>query len=114
MRLIGLQGFATVKNARSGYDHIQSSRRGFSPFRHKLRQWERENQVPGEQMAPDVAEEAQLYNAVTRPQNVSMLQVKPDDNTPLFLGDELIDLRSDDAMLDAGDLVELRCVFQLW
>jgi hypothetical protein len=61
-------------------------------------------------MMGDHSNYGELTNNVTRPQNVGMLQIEAEDSTPLFAGDELVDLRSDDAMLDPGDLVELRCV----
>ncbi|KAI0391796.1 mitochondrial protein cyt-4 [Xylariaceae sp. FL0594] len=101
------RAFATVQDGRRYEDLGGHPGRRLTPFRVRLRQWEQLNKEPGEPMLPDLAEESQLSNSVTRPMNVSMLQVKPDDSSPLFLGDELIDLRSDDAMLNAGDLVEL-------
>jgi exoribonuclease R len=55
----------------------------------------------------DYADDGALSNNVTRPQNLAMAQFDINNDTPLFTGDELVDLRSDDAMLDAGDLVEL-------
>lgn len=61
-------------------------------------------------MLGDYADEGDLINNLTRPQNVGMVQLDTDSSSPLFAGDELVDLRSNDAMLNAGDLVELKCV----
>ncbi|KAK5624667.1 hypothetical protein RRF57_000383 [Xylaria bambusicola] len=77
------------------------------PIRERLRIWEEENPTKGEMMLSDLASHGSLSNSHTRPMNVSMMQFDPDDSTPLFFGDELADLRSDDAMLSAGDLVEI-------
>ncbi|KAI0515248.1 hypothetical protein F5B22DRAFT_194294 [Xylaria bambusicola] len=77
------------------------------PIRERLRIWEKENPTKGEMMLSDLASHGSLSNSHTRPQNVSLMEFDPEDSTPLFIGDELADLRSDDAMLSAGDLVEL-------
>lgn len=58
-------------------------------------------------MMSDLASHGSLSNSHTRPMNVSTMPFDPEDSSPLFDGDELADLRSDDAMLSAGDLVEL-------
>ncbi|KAI1382147.1 RNB-domain-containing protein [Hypoxylon crocopeplum] len=52
-----------------------------------------------------MADLGELSNNYTRPQNVTMATF--DVTTPLFDGDELGDLRSDDANLKPGDMVEL-------
>lgn len=60
-------------------------------------------------MLVDMAYAGELSNSITRPQNVTMAQF--DVGSSLFEGDELSDLRSEDAMLRPGDLVELRYRF---
>ena len=60
-------------------------------------------------MLEDFPEEGSLSNSFTRPQNVAMAQFEV--STPLFQGDELGELRSNDVMLKPGDLVELRYGF---
>lgn len=57
-------------------------------------------------MLTDFPDEGGLSNSFTRPQNVAMAQFEV--SAPLFQGDELGELRSDDALLKPGDLVELR------
>ncbi|KAI0189016.1 hypothetical protein F4808DRAFT_445812 [Astrocystis sublimbata] len=76
-------------------------------IRQRLRIWEKENPGPGEMMMTDFAEAGALNNNITRPQSVALMQLDVDDSSPLFDGDELVDLRSEDATLNAGDLVEL-------
>lgn len=56
-------------------------------------------------MLADHAPAGEISNSFTRPQNVTMAQF--DANSPLFQGDELSELRSDDTMLSPGDMVEL-------
>ncbi|KAI0125887.1 hypothetical protein BJ170DRAFT_725547 [Xylariales sp. AK1849] len=57
-------------------------------------------------MLTDFAHLGALSNSFTRPQNVTMAEF--DVSSPLFEGDELSDLRSDDATLQPGALVEMR------
>jgi hypothetical protein len=61
-------------------------------------------------MLGDFVDDGGITNNLTRPQNVGMIPIEVDDSSPIFTGDELVDLRSDDAMLDPGDLVEIRYV----
>ncbi|KAF2967785.1 hypothetical protein GQX73_g5845 [Xylaria multiplex] len=103
----------TVRHAHPSYDSSGGSSAGErgptpkTPIRERLRKWERDNPSRGEMMLSDLAYDGDLTNNLTRPQNVGMVQIEPEDSSPLFTGDELADLRSDDAMLSAGDLVEL-------
>lgn len=57
-------------------------------------------------MLTDSAQSGELSNSFTRPQNVTMARF--DVTSPLFEGDELSDLRSDNINLKTGDLVEMR------
>ncbi|KAJ1331561.1 exoribonuclease II [Microdochium nivale] len=75
------------------------------PIRIRLRAWEKENPGQVQAMLTDHAAEGEASNTYTRPQNITMAQFEI--TKPLFDGDELSDLRSDDALLQAGDLVEL-------
>ncbi|KAI0135482.1 RNB-domain-containing protein [Daldinia grandis] len=75
------------------------------PIRQRLRIWEEENQDEVRTILADYADTGELSNSFTRPQNVSMGTF--DVAAPLFDGDELGDLRSDDAILNPGDMVEL-------
>ncbi|KAI1649787.1 RNB-domain-containing protein [Daldinia loculata] len=75
------------------------------PIRERLRKWEEENQDEVKTILSDYADTGELSNSFTRPQNVSMGTF--DVAAPLFDGDELGDLRSDDAILRPGDMVEL-------
>ncbi|KAK8020498.1 hypothetical protein PG990_005636 [Apiospora arundinis] len=75
------------------------------PIRQRLRAWEKSNPDETQSMLADHAPMGEMSNSFTRPQNVTMAQF--DANSPLFQGDELSELRSDDAMLTAGDMVEL-------
>jgi len=75
------------------------------PIRQRLAAWEKENPAPVETMLTDHAAEGETSNTYTRPQNMTTVQIET--SQPLFDGDELSDLRSDDALLQAGDLVEL-------
>ncbi|KAI0452783.1 hypothetical protein F5B21DRAFT_482317 [Xylaria acuta] len=107
------RNLATVHHTQSNYDDLnKSSGAGQAParktpIRERLRRWEEENPSQGEMMLGDFADNGNLSNNITRPQNVGMIQIDDEDSSPLFAGDELVDLRSDDAMLDPGDLVEL-------
>ncbi|KAK8048835.1 mitochondrial exoribonuclease Cyt-4 [Apiospora phragmitis] len=75
------------------------------PIRQRLRHWERDNPDEAQTMLADDPHSGDLSNSLTRPQNVTMAQF--DANSPLFQGDELSELRSDDTMLASGDMVEL-------
>ncbi|KAI0401857.1 hypothetical protein F4802DRAFT_578660 [Xylaria palmicola] len=77
------------------------------PLRERLRQWERENPGLGERVSLDFAPDGELTNNLTRPHNTSMVLIDYENTSPLFAGDEMADLRSDDAVLDPGALVEL-------
>ncbi|KAI1756508.1 hypothetical protein F4782DRAFT_482821 [Xylaria castorea] len=111
-----IRKLATVRHIWSSYDLLNGSsdaeqepahgKRKLS-IRQRLHRWEEENPSPGEMMLCDFAADGDLGNNLTRPQNVGMMQIDGEDSSPLFAGDELLDLRSDDAMLDPGDLVEL-------
>lgn len=61
-------------------------------------------------MLGDFADDGGLTNNLTRPQNVGMVHLETEENSsPWIASNELVDLRSDDAILDPGDLVEIRC-----
>ncbi|KAI1739360.1 hypothetical protein F4680DRAFT_144616 [Xylaria scruposa] len=114
--LTSTRTLATVHHAQSNYDGLNGTsdakqaparRNPRIPIRERLRRWEKENPSQGEMMMSDFASSGNLGNNLTRPQNVGMVQIETEDSSPLFAGDELVDLRSDDAMLDPGDLVEL-------
>ncbi|KAI1299088.1 hypothetical protein F5Y03DRAFT_397703 [Xylaria venustula] len=100
---------ATVHHTQSNYDASgdESSSAPKLPIRERFRIWEKENPGEAASILHDDASDGQLNNSLTRPQNVSVVQMNSVDSSPLFAGDELEDLRSDDAMLNAGDLVEL-------
>ncbi|KAI2629047.1 hypothetical protein GGS21DRAFT_527201 [Xylaria nigripes] len=95
--------FATVNGSSSTYD---DSPLGFS-FRDRLRQWEKDHGVEGKEMEADLPPEGDLNNSMTRPQNNATVEFDFEASSPMFTGDELTDLRSDDATLNCGDLVEL-------
>ncbi|KAI1356318.1 hypothetical protein F5Y01DRAFT_267029 [Xylaria sp. FL0043] len=108
------RGLATVHHVGSNYGAIgdshpsgRNSPNRQLPIRERFRRWERDNPTPVEVMLSDVSMPGDLTNSLTRPQNVSHVQFSTEDSSPLFAGDELVDLRSDDAMLNVGDLVEL-------
>ncbi|KAI1082826.1 RNB-domain-containing protein [Whalleya microplaca] len=75
------------------------------PIRERLRKWDEEHRDAAKSILTDIAYVGELSNSFTRPQNVSMAQF--DVSSPLFSGDELEDLRSDDAVLKLGDMVEM-------
>ncbi|RWA14668.1 hypothetical protein EKO27_g420 [Xylaria grammica] len=110
---LGVQTLATVHHTQPNYDALDASSADEQksahkvPARERLRKWEEENPTKGEMMLSDLAYDGDLTNSLTRPQNVGMVQIDAEDSSPLFTGDELEDLRSDDAMLSAGDMVEL-------
>ncbi|KAI8952125.1 hypothetical protein F4801DRAFT_542039 [Xylaria longipes] len=110
------RNLATVRDQESKHDYLNRSsgaekesghRTPKISIRERFRRWEKENPSVGEMMLSDFADNGNLNNNLTRPQNVGMVQIDVEDSSPLFAGDELVDLRSDDAMLDPGDLVEL-------
>ncbi|KAI1368705.1 hypothetical protein F5Y08DRAFT_294554 [Xylaria arbuscula] len=105
------RALATVRHEQNSYDATggspASEEEEFLPIRERLRRWEEENPSKGEAMLSDLASRGSLSNSYTRPMNVSTMPFEPEDSAPLFIGDELADLRADDAMLSAGDLVEL-------
>lgn len=112
-----LQSLATVRHKKSdpgdglgGSSTGQLDSKSNLPIRERLRIWQEQNPTEGEMMLSDFSSAGELTNNLTRPQNVAMVQLDVDDSSPLFAGDELVDLRSDDAMLDPGDLVELQYV----
>lgn len=113
-----LQELATVHHTQSNFEALaeasaseqeESARK--TSIRDRFRKWEEENQSLGELILNDVSGDGNLSNSLTRPQNVTTVQIDAEDSSPVFAGDELVDLRSDDAMLDPGDMVELSCVF---
>ncbi|KAH9909394.1 RNB-domain-containing protein [Xylariomycetidae sp. FL2044] len=103
------RSFATVRHSPSNKDIPKNSPSGeeqkLRPLRERLRTWEEENPDKVQSLLTDHAQEGDLANTMTRPQNVTMAQF--DVSTPIFDGDELGDLRSDDAILHPGDMVEL-------
>ncbi|KAI1500099.1 hypothetical protein F5X99DRAFT_387647 [Biscogniauxia marginata] len=103
---------ATVQHPASEHDAPDASLRAEDgqaeeklPIRERLRKWDRENVAKTEAMMTDIADMGELSNSFTRPQNVTMAEF--DVVSPLFDGDELGDLRSDDTMLKPGDMVEM-------
>ncbi|KAI3342694.1 hypothetical protein F4824DRAFT_442946 [Ustulina deusta] len=105
---------ATVHHTQSNFEALaeasaseqeESARK--TSIRDRFRKWEEENQSLGELILNDVSGDGNLSNSLTRPQNVTTVQIDAEDSSPVFAGDELVDLRSDDAMLDPGDMVEL-------
>ncbi|KAJ8118756.1 hypothetical protein ONZ43_g3927 [Nemania bipapillata] len=102
---------ATVRHEKKRYNPVEEQpaveEGSRDPIRSRLRKWQDENPTQAEAMLSDFADQGELNNNITRPQNVGMVQIDVDDSSPLFAGDELVDLRSADAMLGAGDLVEL-------
>ncbi|KAI2629773.1 RNB-domain-containing protein [Hypoxylon sp. NC1633] len=83
----------------------EEERREKLPIRKRLRLWEEEHQDESQIILSDYAYEGDLSNSFTRPQNISMALFEV--AAPLFDGDELGDLRSDDAQTKPGDMVEL-------
>ncbi|KAI4863724.1 RNB-domain-containing protein [Hypoxylon rubiginosum] len=97
---------ATVQHpASSGKNAEEERRRKKLPIRQRLRIWDEEHPDEIKAILNDAANIGELSNSFTRPQNVTM--VDPDIASPLFDGDELGDLRSEDANLNPGDMVEL-------
>ncbi|KAI1828650.1 hypothetical protein F4861DRAFT_12397 [Xylaria intraflava] len=100
---------ATVQNP-SYFDGSYTDKKRpprMTSIRRRLQEWENENPAEAPEILVDSPPEGDPNNAITRPQNVTMIQIELGDSSPLFARDELAELRSDDAMLDAGDLVEL-------
>ncbi|KAI6093763.1 mitochondrial protein cyt-4 [Hypoxylon rubiginosum] len=83
----------------------EEQRRKRLPIRERLRIWDEEHHDEVKTMLSDFADSGELSNSYTRPQNVSM--ANPEIASPLFDGDELGDLRSEDSNLNPGDMVEL-------
>lgn len=79
-------------------------------IRERLRIWDEEHQDEAKTILADYADTGELSNSFTRPQNVTMANLEI--ASPLFDGDELGDLRSEDTNLKPGDMVELRYVCQ--
>ncbi|KAI1143549.1 RNB-domain-containing protein [Hypoxylon sp. FL0543] len=75
------------------------------PIRERLRKWDEEHQDEAKTILSDYADMGELSNTITRPQNVTMATFEV--NSPLFDGDELGDLRSEDPNVKPGDMVEL-------
>ncbi|KAI0019565.1 RNB-domain-containing protein [Xylariomycetidae sp. FL0641] len=90
--------FATVQHSDAGRKPEKL------PIRERLRLWEAEHHVPIETAIADYADPGALSNSMTRPLNVTMGQFEI--VAPMFDGDELGELRADDAILGPGDLVE--------
>ncbi|OTB06612.1 hypothetical protein M426DRAFT_318669 [Hypoxylon sp. CI-4A] len=86
-------------------DETEEERRKKLPIRERLRLWDEEHQDEAKTILSDFADSGELSNSFTRPQNVSMATFEV--SSPLFDGDELGDLRSEDANLKPGDMVEL-------
>ncbi|KAI0486433.1 hypothetical protein F4859DRAFT_370281 [Xylaria cf. heliscus] len=104
------RNLATVRDTRANYNGSAAGSGNRKPklsIRERLRKWEEDNPGQAEMMLCDYADDSFLSNNLTRPQNVGMAQVGFQDSSPMFAGDELVDLRSDDAMLEVGDMVEL-------
>lgn len=99
------QNFATVQHEISTPEDDSQQKQRKIPIRERLRQWDIDNPGVAAAMLTDFAEDGGLSNSFTRPQNVAMAQL--DVSAPLFQGDELGELRSDDSNLKPGDLVEL-------
>ncbi|KAI1404724.1 RNB-domain-containing protein [Hypoxylon fuscum] len=74
-------------------------------IRERLRIWDEEHQDEAKTILADYADTGELSNSFTRPQNVTMANLEI--ASPLFDGDELGDLRSEDTNLKPGDMVEL-------
>ncbi|GAP83460.1 putative mitochondrial protein cyt-4 protein [Rosellinia necatrix] len=105
------RALATVRHVPSKYDNpvesLAKKLRRDTPLRRELIEWQKENPSEREMILADYADDGHLSNNTTRPQNTSMAQIDNGDTSPLFVDDEMMDLRSDDAMLAQGDLVEL-------
>ncbi|KAI1431457.1 mitochondrial protein cyt-4 [Xylaria sp. CBS 124048] len=106
------RNLATVQSSGANHDVLEDaspalSKRQRPDIRQRLRKWEQENPSAGQAILDDFPFEGDLTNSITRPQNSAMIAIEVGDSSPLFARDELVDLRSDDAMLDPGDLVEL-------
>ncbi|KAI0176247.1 RNB-domain-containing protein [Hypoxylon sp. FL1284] len=84
----------------------EEERRNRLPIRQRLRMWDEEHRdEAAKTILQDYATDGEVSNSYTRPQNESL--ANPEISSPLFDGDELEDLRSEDANLSPGDLVEL-------
>lgn len=107
------KGLATVQHSDSGLSRA-AARALAGEFdaddeqpsiRERLRAWEEENPSEAKSILMDQPGEMTASNTYTRPQNITMAAFST--TTPLYDGDELSDLRSEDAMLKPGDMVEL-------
>ncbi|OTA64504.1 RNB-domain-containing protein [Hypoxylon sp. EC38] len=83
----------------------EEKRRKRLPIRERLRIWDEEHEDEAKTILSDFADIGELSNTITRPQNVTMATF--DVSSPLFDGDELGDLRAEDANIKPGDMVEL-------
>ncbi|KAK9425083.1 hypothetical protein SUNI508_03223 [Seiridium unicorne] len=104
----GTRAFATVQHPSRKATSPGSGANGAQRrvwIRERLWNWEKDNPTEAQTMLTDYSFAGELSNSFTRPQNVTMAQF--DVTTPLFEGDELSDLRSDNTNLNAGDLVEM-------
>ncbi|KAI1415988.1 RNB-domain-containing protein [Hypoxylon sp. FL1857] len=90
---------------RAQEEEEEEERRSKLPIRERLRIWDEENQDETKAILADYADSGELSNTITRPQNVTMATFEV--TSPLFDGDELGDLRSEDANIKPGDMVEL-------
>ncbi|KAI1818435.1 hypothetical protein GGS20DRAFT_289487 [Poronia punctata] len=102
-----IRGLATVEHGNLKYKNNLYPQGKPDNIRRRLQKWQEENPTPAQMIISDFSDQGHFNNNLSRPQSVSMIQVDTSNNTPLFFGDELMDLRSDDAMLSPGDLVEL-------
>ncbi|XXG94618.1 protein phosphatase regulator [Hypoxylon texense] len=95
----------TVQHPASNGKNEEERRKEQLPIRQRLRIWDEENPDEIKSILSDVSSIGELSNSYTRPMNVTM--VDPEIASPLFDGDELGDLRSEDADINPGDMVEL-------
>ncbi|KAI1385106.1 RNB-domain-containing protein [Hypoxylon trugodes] len=97
-----------ISNGGSSNAQVHTGEKGEKvklPIRERLSIWDEENRDEANPMVEDYPEYGELANSFTRPQNVSMGTFEISE--PLFDGDELGDLRAEDATLNPGDMVEL-------
>ncbi|KAJ9157249.1 RNB-domain-containing protein [Pleurostoma richardsiae] len=79
-------------------------------IRERLRQWEKEHAEQAITAPKDYSPPGALRNTFTRSEAPNLVEIDEDaerDNQPLFDGDDLVDLRSDTAVVHAGDLIEV-------
>jgi hypothetical protein len=80
-------------------------------IRDRLRAWEAENAAASFLSPRDYGKIGAPSNFLTRGQSPDMVEIDTcysRDEHPLFDGDNLVDLRSDNVIFQAGDLVEIR------